>query len=79
MSCVGRNDDTEGNSSSLEVCLAVPLSSVKSAAGLVHRTSLLHLCLCKAFASLKFLTMLTKGYFNQAETCSLDYDSKGQV
>lgn len=79
MSCVERNDDTEGNSSSLEVCLAVPLSSVESAAVLVHRTSLLHLCLCKAFASLKFLTMLIKGYFNQRETCSLDFDIKGQL
>lgn len=58
MSSVGRNDDPEGNRSSLEDYLAVPLFSVKRAAGLVLRTSFLHLCCYKAFASLKFLTML---------------------
>lgn len=58
MSCVGRSDDPEGNRSSLEDYLAVPLSSVKSAAGLVLRTGFLNPCFCKAFASLKFLTML---------------------
>lgn len=47
MSCVGRSDDPEGNRSSLEDYLAVPLSSVKSAAGLVFRTSFLNLCFCK--------------------------------
>lgn len=57
MSCVGRND-VPGNRSSLEDYLAVPLSSVKSGAGLVLRTRFLQLCFCKAFASLKFLTML---------------------
>lgn len=46
MSCVGRNDEPEGNRSSLEDYLAVPLFSVKSAAGLVLRTSFLHLCFC---------------------------------
>lgn len=42
MSCVGRNDDLGGNRSSLEDYLTVPLSSVKSGAGLVLRTSFLH-------------------------------------
>lgn len=72
MSCVGRNDDPE-RKTSLEDYLPVPLSSVKSVAGLVLRTRVLYLCFSKVFDNVHGVILIKQ------RLCGLDYGIKGQA